>query len=154
MVTVKKYFQMHKPNCSFVRPQTTWSFQLLLYPVKDVFIKWSFHYEDIYIFVLILWLCGEKGLNDKVNFKFYVVIYLTNNYNTHIVQYAQRIQIPLQSCSWITSTLQHILPCQLVKILVRILCNKAHELKDPALGYIFRWTFLDFFQHILSLHSY
>ena len=41
-----------------------------------------------------------------------------------------------------------------VKILVGILCNEAHELKDPFLGYIFGWTFLDSFQHILSLHSY
>ena len=40
-----------------------------------------------------------------------------------------------------------------MKIIVRILCSEAHELKDPALGYIFGWTFLDSFQHILPLHS-
>ena len=40
-----------------------------------------------------------------------------------------------------------------MKIIVRILCNEAHELKDPALGYIFGWTFLDSFQHILPLYS-
>ena len=27
---------------------------------------------------------------------------------------AQRIQVPLRYCSWITGTLQHILPCQLM----------------------------------------
>ena len=66
------------------------------------------------IFVLILWSCRENGLKDKDNFKIYDVITLTNNYNTHIVQYAQIIQVPLRSCFWITGTSQHILPCQLV----------------------------------------
>ena len=40
-----------------------------------------------------------------------------------------------------------------MKITVGILCNDAHELKDPALGYIFGLTFLDSFHRILSLHS-
>ena len=40
-----------------------------------------------------------------------------------------------------------------MNIIVGILCNEAHELKDPALGCIFGWTFLDSFQHILSLYS-
>ena len=38
-----------------------------------------------------------------------------------------------------------------VKIVVRILSNEAHELKDPFLGYIFGWTFLDSFQQISVL---
>ena len=60
------------------------------------------------------WSCRENCLKDNVNFKIYDVITLTNNYNTHIVQYAQRIQIPLRSCFWITGTSQNILPRQLV----------------------------------------
>ena len=110
---------------------------------------------------MTLWSC-----RDKVNFKIYEVITLTNNYNTHIVHYAQRIQVPFQSCSWVTGTSQqicHVSLCEFLiyldpswapmKIIVRILCNEAHELKDPALGYIFGLTFLDSFQHIISLHS-
>ena len=40
-----------------------------------------------------------------------------------------------------------------MKILVRILWIEAHELKDPALRYIFGWTFFYSFQYILSLDS-
>ena len=63
---------------------------------------------------MTLWSWRENSLKDKVNIKIFDVITLTNNYNTHIVQYAHRIQVPLWSCSWITSLSQYILPCQLV----------------------------------------
>ena len=62
------------------------------------------------------WLCRGNGLKDTIKFEIYDFITLTNNYNTNIVQYAQGIQVPLQSCSWISGTLQYILPCQLVWI--------------------------------------
>ena len=62
---------------------------------------------------MILWSC-----RDKVNFKIYGIITLTNSYNTHIVHYAQRIQITLQPCFWITWTSQQILPYELVWIFI------------------------------------
>ena len=42
------------------------------------------------MFVLAFWPCRKKRLDyeDKVNFKIYdVTAWLTNNYNTHTVQY-------------------------------------------------------------------
>ena len=48
---------------------------------------------------MIPWSC-----RDKVNFKIYDVITLTNNYNTHIVHYPQIIQDALRPCFWITGT--------------------------------------------------
>ena len=110
---------------------------------------------------MTLWSCKENDLKDKVNFKIYDVITLTNTNNTHVVQYAQRIQFTLRSCSCscIIATPQHILPCQLVwvfissgsfmgtiKILVRILCNEAHELKEPQSFLRYFETFLMFYQ--------
>ena len=76
--------------------------------LKDIFL--------IKIFKFSFWLFGhvENGLKDKVNFKIYDVIILINNYNTHIAQYAQRIQVHLRSCSWTTGTSQHFLPCQMM----------------------------------------
>ena len=54
---------------------------------------------------MTFWPCRGNGLKDKIKFEIYDFITLTNNYNTNIVRYAQGIQVPLQSCSWINGFL-------------------------------------------------
>ena len=51
-------------------------------------LKSSFHSQDIQIFVLTFWSCRKKNLIRKIRLlpKVATSTWLTNNYNTHIVQ--------------------------------------------------------------------
>ena len=52
------------------------------------YLKSSFHFKGIKIFVLTFWSCRKKDLIKKVNFEIYdVTTWLTNNQNTHIAQH-------------------------------------------------------------------